>query len=171
MTKGLCQCGCGRPTKISQYADSSRGYLKGEPRPFVRGHRSSKRYRNVMTSAGRTTMLHRLRAERALGKPLPPTAVVHHADGSKSGFAPLVICQDQGYHKLLHALMRVKAAGGNPWTDKWCSHCRAPRPIGDFPSWTAHSTLHAFNCRSCALAIDRATKQRAKARRLEKTAC
>lgn len=75
---------------------------------------------------------HVARAERALGKPLPLRAVVHHADGSKSDDAPLVICQDQAYHMLLHARTRVKAAGGNPNTDRICSMCRLVKSVAAF---------------------------------------
>lgn len=73
---------------------------------------------------GRGAFLHQIRAERALGKPLPPDARVHHADGSKADDAPLVICQDDAYHFQLHARMRIKAAGGDPWADKICSRCQ-----------------------------------------------
>ena len=60
---------------------------------------------------------HILVAEKALGKPLPPGAVVHHgakerANNKKSGH--LVVCQDADYHKLLHARMRAYHATGDP---------------------------------------------------------
>ena len=51
--------------------------------------------------------VHAVRAERALGKPLPKGAVVHHVDGDKwNPNARLVICQDQAYHALLHKRTR-----------------------------------------------------------------
>jgi hypothetical protein len=34
----LCECGCGYPTSISKYTWKERGYVKGEPRRFLRGH-------------------------------------------------------------------------------------------------------------------------------------
>lgn len=45
--------------------------------------------------------LHVLGAEKALGKPLPDNAVIHHHDKEQ-----LVICQDQAYHMLIHQRMR-----------------------------------------------------------------
>jgi hypothetical protein len=57
---------------------------------------------------------------------------VHHADGTKSAAAQLVICQDAAYHNLLHARMRIVRAGGNPNTDRVCSACRTAKPRTDF---------------------------------------
>ena len=34
----LCECGCGRPTRISDRNCPEQGYLKGQPRRFVKGH-------------------------------------------------------------------------------------------------------------------------------------
>jgi hypothetical protein len=120
-----CECGCG--------LELSATLTHGKPRRFVIGHhRRGKRlptvavvkaYR-IWNTDGRLILLHRIRAERALGRPLPIGSVVHHADGSRRDDAPLVICEDQGYHKLLHARMRVVAFGGNPNTDAVCGHCR-----------------------------------------------
>lgn len=55
-------------------------------------------------------------AEAILGKPLPPGAVVHHIDGSRTNNEPsnLVICPDRAYHNLIHARMRALDATGNP---------------------------------------------------------
>jgi hypothetical protein len=76
--------------------------------------------------------IHRVRAELALGKPIPNGAHVHHADGSKSADAPLVICQDGAYHRLLHVRMRVVRAGGDPNTQRICGHCGRVKSIDDF---------------------------------------
>ncbi len=108
--------------------------------------------------------IHRLRAEQALGKPLPRGAVVHHTDGSKRADAPLVILQDNTEHLWLHARMRVQAAGGNPWTDKICSHCHLVKPKSEFycaktGAWVEAKTgdwVNAYGfsalCKSCARA-------------------
>lgn len=77
---------------------------------------------------------HVLIAEKALGKPLPPKAHVHHVDGDHMNNAPsnLVICQDMAYHKLLHYRTRIVKAGGNPNTQKFCNDCKALKDLIEF---------------------------------------
>ena len=68
--------------------------------------------------------LHVLIAERAMGKPLPPGAVVHHVDGNRANNEGrnLVVCPDQKYHILLHRRQRAKdACGDASW--RLCSLC------------------------------------------------
>jgi hypothetical protein len=38
----LCECGCGQPTKLARQTDSKRGYAKGQPQKFARGHNYKK---------------------------------------------------------------------------------------------------------------------------------
>jgi hypothetical protein len=79
--------------------------------------------------------LHRIRAQKALGRELKGTERVHHLDGSKTDDAPLVICPDEAYHKLLHMRAKVLAAGGNPDTQKVCNSCGRPK---DFIAFEPH---------------------------------
>lgn len=122
----LCGCGCGEPVTVSRYPSHQARFVRNHHRRGVRrpNCREVRRYRIVRSATGERQLLHRERAERALGRPLPARVVVHHADGSRRDDATLVICPDEAYHKLLHRRMRVVAAGGNPNTDKVCSCCR-----------------------------------------------
>lgn len=106
----LCQCGCGGRTPTT--CRSGEKIIKRH-RMYISGHQNRGRfspaiktkYRRININ-GNIYSLHRLRAEAALGHPLPEGAVVHHANGTTSDDSPLVICQDQAYHLLLHARMR-----------------------------------------------------------------
>jgi hypothetical protein len=101
---------------------------------------------------------HVLVAERVLGKPLPPRAVVHHVDGNgrHNVARNLVICEDQAYHLLLHRRTRVKRLGGNPNTDKVCCACWRPRPFACF--WAQRNVPDGLQnqCKDCR----RATRPR-----------
>ena len=35
---GLCRCGCGSKTKIAPRTHTNRGWIKGQPQPYLRGH-------------------------------------------------------------------------------------------------------------------------------------
>ena len=61
-------------------------------------------------------------AEKALGRELPSKSVVHHVDENPLNNDPsnLVICQNQGYHMLLHQrLNALKACGNVNWRPCW----------------------------------------------------
>lgn len=93
-------------------------------------NRSGSSYRRV----GNNVLEHVLIAERALGHPLPARAEVHHFNGNKRNNANrnLVICQDRRYHALLHVRQRIRARGGNPNTEAWCSECKTLKPRDEF---------------------------------------
>lgn len=131
MTPVTCGCGCGQPTRLSYQTRTDRGEVKGQPQRYVSGHgsRTGKvkpgHYLAKSVGGRRKRLAHVLIAERALGRPLPAGAQVHHVDGNSLNNSPsnLVICQDQAYHSLLHARQRVLAAGGNPNTQRLCKFC------------------------------------------------
>jgi hypothetical protein len=61
---------------------------------------------------------HILIAEKALGKHLPPKAVIHHHTPEQP-----VICQDQAYHMLLHQRQRAfEVCGCASW--RKCQYCQ-----------------------------------------------
>lgn len=121
-----CACGCGE--LLASRDDHNR------QRRYVSGHNSRGRVRRVYQDAPvnypreGTARVHRMRAERALGRPLPVGVLVHHADGSKREDSPLIICPDDAYHRLLHARARVLAAGGDPNTEIICKDCHQLTP-------------------------------------------
>lgn len=155
----LCECGCGLTAPLVRDGDKAKGRVAGQPLRYRVGHqargRTIKSYR--MTSAGgRFELAHRYRAAVALGKPLPPRVVVHHADGSRREDAQLVLCENQAYHMLLHARMRVVAAGGNPNTDKICWRCRKVKSKAEFPPNRGEADGISGQCRPCKRESQRA---------------
>lgn len=151
----LCECGCGSPAPVYTKSNRRLGIVIGRPHRFIANHHCRKRviagpYRLARTEDGKRTTLHRVRAAKSLGKPLPRGAVVHHADGTTDDTAPLVICQNQDYHLQLHKRMRVVAAGGNPWTDKICHTCRLVKHKDQFGRNTYAGDGHAADCKECA---------------------
>lgn len=99
----LCECGCG--TRTTRWRGNQfHRFSPGHHKPRWNVPYSAKKMRD-----GTTIKFHRIRAENALGHPLPPTAVVHHPDKDPwNPDARLVICQDQSYHMLLHRRMRER---------------------------------------------------------------
>lgn len=73
---------------------------------------------------GRQVSKHVELAEKALGKRLPPGAVVHHIDEDPRNNDPsnLVVCPNEAYHKLLHTRMKAFEACGNYNWQK-CQYC------------------------------------------------
>lgn len=161
---GVCKCGCGRVTRIVKKNDTSRGLTKGAPRDFVHGHNALKHGQSRKTAkagGGRRMELHRLIAERVLGKPLPHRADVHHADGNylNNENRNLVVCEDRAYHRLLHMRTNVLRAGGNPNTDLFCHSCKHAKNAAEFKGRKQKSNGKASRCRSCVNAARRAARQ------------
>jgi hypothetical protein len=137
-----CECGCGNLAPLAQYTNRQWGYTKGEPIRFIHGHNTRLRERkgelhvNAMgyrvarpAENGRVhrngyVLEHIAVVERALGRPLPKGAVIHHVNGDRTDNRPqnLVVCPDQAYHLLLHKRQRAfDACGHADW--RKCTYC------------------------------------------------
>ena len=141
---GLCQCGCGRDAPISTYTNARLGYRRGQPVRFIVGHNqcasNNSRWNGGLTktkgyiverSPGHPRSgvrgyvpQHVLVAERALGRYLPLKAEVHHVNAIRhdNRGCNLVVCEDHGFHMLLHQRARAFSATGNPKARK-CVYC------------------------------------------------
>lgn len=94
-------------------------------REDLRPEASGDHYPMVTVSPGVTRREHIVLAERALGRPLPKGAEVHHVDEDITNNAPwnLVICPDHAYHRLLHMRGEAHAACGHyHW--RRCMYCK-----------------------------------------------
>lgn len=114
--------GCASPVSCRGFCKIHYGrwYRTGDTkRTMTNWHSGSYRheqgYVRVHVGGNKYKMEHVLIAEKALGKPLPKGAVVHHVDGDPAGNRKpwnLVICPDQDYHLLLHR--RAQELGYEP---------------------------------------------------------
>lgn len=138
-----------------------KGAIAGAKHWNWRGGRSQPKGRHILVHAPGHPRAHKnyvrehiLIAERALGKPLPPKAVVHHANEVKDDNANsnLVILQSQGEHAALHSRLRTWRAGGNPWVERLCGNCGTVKPLAEFRQ--SPRRRHPW-CSNCVLLTDR----------------
>jgi hypothetical protein len=158
----LCECGCGEFTKRVTNTCTKTGVFQGHPNRFLSRHNRNRVVPKSYRMRG-TRLEHVVIAEEALGRTLRGSEEVHHADGNFANNSRdnLIICPSRGYHMLLHARMRVLAAGGDPNTQKLCSRCHRVLDFDAFNRLTANASTqrHAY-CKVC----NKADKQERKLR-------
>jgi hypothetical protein len=135
--KGYCQCGCGRKTTVSPITNTYKGWVKGEPKRFIQGHRNKSLVRKSFISNGYVFVYqpnhhkanslgyvreHVIKAEKVFGKPLPTHAVIHHPFG-KANNTCFVICENQGYHRFLERRQQALLISGHANWRK-CPYCK-----------------------------------------------
>ena len=83
---------------------------------------------------GKDKLLHRLVAEKCLGRKLKRNEHVHHINYNKldNRRSNLLICNAE-LHMYIHARTDCVNAGFNPDTHSLCSECKTYHPLEDFP--------------------------------------
>ncbi len=118
-------------------------------------------YRKAV-SFGRKVGGHVAVAERAIGKPLPTGAIVHHIDGDKLNNAPanLVVCQDRAYHNLIHRRERALFMTGSAdaLCCQVCGEYGDQRDMRDYSNGAQRFRIHGV----CLATRNRENKQRRK---------
>lgn len=138
----------------------NRNYYHGDPLALMRRENGTGSYNHsgylIVTDGGTKKRLHVLLAEKALGRPLPAGAVVHHVDGNEANNDPanLVICPSHAYHMTLHQRTRSLAASGHAsWRKcKFCKNYDAPERMA------IYSDKNSFH-RSCRSTYIKRTKE------------
>lgn len=99
-------------------------------------------------------MEHVLIAEKAIGKPLPKGARIHHIDENPNNNenSNLLVC-DRTYHKLIHVRLEAKKACGNPDWRK-CKYCKEYDDLENLVTYT-HGVKKTYLHRECNRVHDR----------------
>lgn len=155
-----CRCGCGELVGGVNSLGQTRQFARRHYTEYRRNQSGGKRRHGgyiIQYSPGHPRAMrdyvfeHILIAERALGRLLESVHPVHHHDENRANNANtnLVICEDEAYHHLLHARMRILKAGGNPDADRICCTCKAVKPHASFAMNKNAANGRDYRCRAC----------------------
>ena len=133
---GICECGCGEPTKVARLSKPDRGQYSGYPLRFVNGHngRLLRAERNHQWKGGKIAerrgyiyvhapgepgvtsrdgyiLEHRLVYQQSRGVVLHPKVEVHHINGVRTDNRPENLeAVTKGEHKRAHVLAQSIAS-------------------------------------------------------------
>lgn len=125
----LCECGCGGKTRgrfmHGHWAKTREGKDKLRSVRFTgKPSKHGDGYLTISCEGIGHKLQHRVIAEKVLGKSLLQKACIHHLNGIRSQniHGNLVICEDRGYHALLHQRERALIECGHASWRK-CTFC------------------------------------------------
>jgi len=130
---GLCECGCGQATTVATKTDRARGWVKGQPKRFIRGHARTGRYSDPVERI----MTRSMRVDQGHSTP----CLVFTGGLLKTGYAAVSIGGVNGAHKRIHRLIWEHHHGEIP-ADREIDHvCHNPRTCSGGPS-CPHRSCH-----------------------------
>lgn len=82
-TPGLCECGCGNPTRIARWSDPRHGHVKGQPVRFLKGHSHRRKVvsaetRAKLSAANKGSRNYSWRGDQASYRALHGWLCIHH---------------------------------------------------------------------------------------------
>lgn len=146
--------GCGKTHESRGYCKEhyQQWYRYGDPLARFRAKRGSGWTSRQGYKFNGAKQEHISAAEKAIGKPLPSGAVVHHLDGNPSNndSGNLLVCPSQAYHRLIHQREDAFDACGNAGHRKCvrCGRYEAPENMVVQSAKGKPPTYQHHGCRS-----------------------